>query len=116
MSTQTITGLFETRRDAELAVEHLVQDYGLDRSRVQVRAAGEDNTAGTRASGADAAIRHRGDDVPGDIVLPEGEREQEADSARNGGILVSAEVEAGDLDRMRQALQDFGKLVAGPKR
>jgi hypothetical protein len=33
MAKQTITGLFQTRREAELAVEHMVQDYGLDRSR-----------------------------------------------------------------------------------
>ena len=115
MAKQTITGLFQTRREAELAVEHMVQDYGLDRSRVEVRAAGEENTSGTKASGADAAIRHRGSDTPGDIVLPEGEREAHADSARNGGILVSAEVEEADLDRMRTALQDFGKVVADPK-
>jgi hypothetical protein len=120
MAKQTITGLFQTRREAELAVEHLVQDNGLDRSCVEVRAAGEENTSGTKASGADAAIRHRGSDAPGDtpgdIVLPEGEREAHADSARNGGILVSAEVEEADLDRMRTALRDFGKVVEDPKR
>src|SRR3712207_8480283 len=49
MAKQTITGSFNTRREAEMAVEHLVQDYGLDRSRVHVRPAGEENTSGNVA-------------------------------------------------------------------
>jgi hypothetical protein len=30
----TITGYFNTRREAEMTVERLVQDHGLDRKRV----------------------------------------------------------------------------------
>ena len=48
-----ISGEFDVRREAELAVERLVQEYKIDRSAIQVAAAGDDNTAGTVASGAD---------------------------------------------------------------
>lgn len=48
-----ISGEFEVRREAELAVERLVQEYKVDRKAIQVVAAGDDNTAGTRPSGAD---------------------------------------------------------------
>src|SRR5215217_5217250 len=41
-----ITGEFDIRREAELAVERLVQEYSIDRSAVEVTAAGDDNTAG----------------------------------------------------------------------
>ncbi|WP_431271497.1 hypothetical protein [Dankookia sp. P2] len=48
-----ISGEFDIRREAELAVERLVQEYKIDRSAIQVAAAGDDNTTGTVASGAD---------------------------------------------------------------
>ena len=48
-----ITGEFDIRREAELAVERLVQEYNIDRSAVEVVAAGDDNTAGVVPSGAD---------------------------------------------------------------
>lgn len=49
----TIIGEFDTRRGAELAVEHVVQECGVPRSDVFVQAAGGANTAGTHAAGAD---------------------------------------------------------------
>ncbi|MBX3501374.1 MAG: hypothetical protein KF889_18195 [Alphaproteobacteria bacterium] len=51
---QTIVAQFETRRGAEMAVEHLVQKHGVNRSDVFVRAPGVANTSGVRAAGADA--------------------------------------------------------------
>ena len=115
MAKQTITGRFNTRREAEMAVEHLVQDYGLDRSRVHVRPAGEDNTSGNVASGADAAERHRGSGAPGDpvgdVVKPEGQR-AEAGGIGKGSILVSAEVEEDKYDRARASFEEYGAVVS----
>ncbi|WP_249691046.1 hypothetical protein [Stappia sp. WLB 29] len=54
-SHSRITGCFATRGDAERAVEHLVQEHGIDRSAISVGAARQANSAGTKASGADAA-------------------------------------------------------------
>jgi hypothetical protein len=61
--SQTITGLFESRREAEIAVERLVQEHGIDRKQIQALAAGNDNTSGTSLSGADAAHAEEGEDV-----------------------------------------------------
>jgi hypothetical protein len=49
----TIIAQFDTRRAAELAVEHVVQEYGIQRSDVFVQPAGSANTAGVRSAGAD---------------------------------------------------------------
>ncbi len=65
----TISGRFATRREAELAVEHLVQDHGLDRNSVSVRAEGAQNTAGTEAAGADVQSGHPGVEKHGDPKL-----------------------------------------------
>jgi hypothetical protein len=117
MAKQTITGSFNTRREAEMAVEHLVQDYGLDRSSVHVRPAGEENTSGTVASGADAAERHRGTGAPGDPIgdkiLPEGQH-AEAGGIGKGAILVSAEVDEDKLDRARASFEEYGAVVSDP--
>lgn len=88
--TQMITGLFDTRREAEMAVERLVQEYEMDRSRITAHAAGEDNTSGTVVSGADAAAGE----------APEG--------VRQGRIAVRAEVEADRLDRALEAFRTCG--------
>ena len=85
----TITGYFNTRRDAEMAVEHLVQDHGLDRNRVQAMAEGDENSSGTVVSGADADDAAAGD-------APEG--------TRGSRIVVRAEV---DDDLLEAALGSF---------
>ena len=92
---QTITGYFDTRRDAEMTVEHLVQDHGLDRNRVQTMAEGEENSAGTVVSGADAAHAAAGG-------APEG--------LRRGRIVVRVEV---DDDLMEAALASFRECNVG---
>ena len=49
----TIVGTFATRRDAELAVEHLVQEHGIEPAEVSIHPSGEANSAGINAAGAD---------------------------------------------------------------
>jgi len=55
-----IIGHFATRRDAELAVEHLVQEHGLERNDIFVVAEGAANSSGTRPSGSDLESGHSG--------------------------------------------------------
>ncbi|MCW5737953.1 MAG: hypothetical protein KIS73_27780 [Enhydrobacter sp.] len=57
---RTIVAQFETRREAELAVEHLVQEYGIERTDVFIRARGEANSSGAKAAGADVESGHPG--------------------------------------------------------
>jgi len=54
----TIVGHFETRRDAEIAVEHLVQQHGVARTDIFIRAKGESNSSGVQAPGADIESGH----------------------------------------------------------
>jgi hypothetical protein len=87
----TITGYFDTRRDAEMTVERLVQDHGLDRKRVQAVAEGEENSSGTVVSGADAADAAAGD---------------QPDGVRRGRIVVRAEVDDAMLDTALASFRD----------
>lgn len=58
MSTEAIKSIqvtFEAREETDRAVEHLVQEYGIDRSHIFVEAGRRDNTSGTIASGGDTS-------------------------------------------------------------
>jgi hypothetical protein len=87
MSTQRIAARFATRRDAEMAVETLVQEYEVDRSRVSVTPEGAENTAGTDAAGSDA---------------------REEDGAYAGAVKVAAELDGALLERVRASLAEYG--------
>ena len=66
---KTIVACFDTRRSAETAVEHLVQEHGIDRSNVFISAAGDSNTAGVRPAGADAKGTHGKPKLSGPIEV-----------------------------------------------
>jgi hypothetical protein len=95
---QTITGLFDTRREAEMAVERLVQEHGLDRNCIRAHAAGEGNTSGTVPSGANATAAAEGDSPKG---------------VRRGRIAVTAEVGEGEHDRLAEAFRTCGAAEIG---
>ena len=57
---RTIIAQFESRRQAELAVERLVQEHGIARTVVFLRARGEANSSGVKAAGADIESGHPG--------------------------------------------------------
>ncbi len=84
--TTKLTGLFETRQMAELAVERLVQEYQLNRTDISVAAAGDENTAGEPSAP---------------------ERPDPDEQARNGKIAVSVATEQQVADRIRQAFEEF---------
>jgi hypothetical protein len=60
---------FANRRDAELAVEHLVQQHGIDRAAITLRACGEANSAGSEPAGADTESGHPGAEKHGSPKL-----------------------------------------------
>jgi len=53
--SSTIERTFDSRREAELAVERLVQEHGFERTDVFVSSAGNENSAGSKRSGGDTA-------------------------------------------------------------
>jgi hypothetical protein len=91
----TLTGRFETRREAELAIEHLVQQEGLDRKAISVLPLGNDNSAGTQIAGSDQ---------------PDGNRDsrERDDAALTGPIEISVALLEGDAEAVRRALEIAG--------
>lgn len=96
MST-TIQATFATRRDADMAVEHLVQEHGIERTDIFVAARGAGNSAGTSAAGSD--IR----------AAEEGQEQHREDAPLNGGITVSVDLEDDtSAPSVRATFADFG--------
>ena len=96
MST-TLTGRFQSRSQADLVVEHLVQEIGIERTDIFVSAEGSDNSAGTAAGGADGSAIGQAarDDVP-----------------LAGPIMVSVDLQdETHVDVVRTALAEFETQV-----
>lgn len=93
-NVKTLTATFDTREAADLAIEHLVQQYGIDRSDVFVEAKGSENTAGTKPSGGDVENRE-GDGV-------------RTDAALDGQLQVSVDLALDDLDKAQAAFREAG--------
>ncbi|WP_340316479.1 hypothetical protein [Rhizorhabdus argentea] len=92
---QTIIGRFETRRGAELAIEHLVQDLGVERTDIFIEAPGSENSAGTAPAGADVESGHPSHEKRGEPAL-------------GGEIVVSVELEDELAAKARAYLDDAG--------
>ena len=60
---------FATRRDAEMAVEHIIQEHGVDAGAINVFADREENTAGVEAAGSDLEDGHVKRDAAGEPAL-----------------------------------------------
>lgn len=93
-NVKTLTATFDTREAADLAIEHLVQQYGIDRSDVFVEAKGSENTAGTKPSG-------------GDVENREGEGVR-TDAALDGQLQVSVDLSLDDIDKAQAAFREAG--------
>lgn len=94
MST-TLNATFDTRRDADMTVERMVQELGIDRSAIFVAAEGDDNTAGEARAGSD---NEAGDPSP----------PARGDAALNGGVVVSVDLDDdATADRVRDAFGEF---------
>lgn len=92
---RTIAAQFETRRDAEIAVEHLVQVHFIPRADIFIRALGVANSSGVKASGADVESGH---DDTGERGKPE----------LGGMIEVSVDCHGKDTEAVRKALHEAG--------
>ena len=94
--TVTVNAILPDRRAVELAVEHLVQDYGLDRDKITIEPVGTENTMGERVAGADAESGYSG--LASD---PE-------EAAVNGALRVSVQMDPGQADDVKKAFRDAG--------
>jgi hypothetical protein len=93
----TLNATFETRREAEMTIERLVQEHGIDRADIFVAAAGDENTAGEEQAGSDTDA---GDPTP----------ESRDDAPLNGAVAVSVDIE--DEAEVEKVLEAFGEFEA----
>lgn len=94
MGTQ-LTGTFATRREAEMTVERLVQEFELDRGTISISTENAANSAGEERAGSDNATRRPG------------ERDRD-DAALAGAIVVTAEVsDEATAEKVRSAFGEF---------
>lgn len=91
-SVKTITGLFETREEADIAIEHLVQQHGIARADIFIQPRDNANSAGTRPSGGDASH----------------DAQPRSDGALEGALEVSADVKPSDIEKARHAYEEAG--------
>lgn len=93
MST-TLTGTFDSREQADMAVERLVQEIGIERTDIFVAASGTQNSAVNLIGGADneTVDQAERDDVP-----------------LAGGITVSIDLQdEAKVEVVTAALEEFG--------
>lgn len=95
----TLIAEFDTRRAAELAVEHVVQVCGVPRTDVFVQAKGTANTSGERPAGPDAK------------AAPQPEPGQKLE----GPIEVSVDLHGSDSQRVVDAFKDVGAKAVRTK-
>ncbi|GGC38090.1 hypothetical protein GCM10011504_15570 [Siccirubricoccus deserti] len=106
---RTITGLFDSRAEAERTVETLVQQHGIDRNRVTVTAAGSENvTAGTTERRSEehhgflASLR--------DLFMPDEDRATYAEGLRRGGIMVAVQASDDQVEAVMDAFERHGAV------
>jgi hypothetical protein len=89
----TLDALFRTRRQADLAIEQLVQDRGVERTDIFVSAEGSESSSGAEADGADVESGHPG-------------VEMRKEPSLEGDILVSVDLsDAGQQAEISALLQ-----------
>lgn len=94
MST-SLSAKFDTRREAEMTVERLVQQFAVERTDIFIAADGRDNTAGVEEAGSDTEA---GTPTP----------ESRDDAALQGQVVVSVDIEDDSLaNEVRAAFDEF---------
>jgi hypothetical protein len=92
-----LTATFRTRADAELAIEHLAQEYGIDPAFIYVEPVDDENSAGLVASGGDHAAG-----APSHQERP--------DAPLHGAIQLTVPVKHESLAALTKALKETGAL------
>ena len=92
-----LTAVFRTRADADLAIEHLAQEHGIDPAFIYAEPAGEENSAGVAASGGDHAAG-----APSHRERP--------DAPLHGSIQLTVPVKHAKLQALIKALEDTGAV------
>ncbi len=90
-----LTAKFDTRREAEMTVERLVQQFEIDRAKIVIAADGDENTAGVAEDGSD---NKAGEPSP----------EARDDAELNGKVVVTVDVaDDAAASEVREAFNEF---------
>lgn len=116
-STRTITAFFDSRTDADEAVEALVS-AGISRSQVRMVAGREGGTSGSSTStySSSSSSGHSSSNEGGfwdslkDLFLPEEDRYTYAEGLNRGGYLVTATVSDAHYETALDILDDEGTI------
>ena len=92
-----LAAIFQTREAADIAVEHLVQEYRVDRSAIFAEPVDAQNSAGVEVSGGDAPSGEPGSRARGDAAL-------------NGAIRLTVAAGRHEVGKLRRTLQEAGAV------
>ena len=93
--TILLTATFGTRREAEMTVERLVQEFDVDRAAISISTEDDANSAGEARAGSDNGAAQPGQDDRDDAAL-------------EGAIVVTAEVaDETAAEKVRSAFGEF---------
>lgn len=95
---KTIKATFPSRREVELAVEHLVQEYGVERTDIFIEPAGSQNSSGDAPAGADVESGH-----PGEAADASG-------AAYEGQLVVSVDMNEDEEAAVQAAFREAGAM------
>ncbi len=107
MTTHTITAMFDSRAEAERAMEALVSQAGVSRSAVRIDAQAGSATTGSSSSGTEskglmASIA--------DLFMPDADRHTYAEGMRRGGVLLSVRADEAQMERVSDVLEASGAV------
>lgn len=106
--TRVVTGLFDRRRSIDTAIEHLVQEFGVPRERIQVHAADAASGEETRSPQDDDQEAT----LP-ELGLPEAAATVYRDGMRQGAVLLVAWVDDQHVDRALATYREYGSTNPG---
>jgi hypothetical protein len=101
--SMTLKATFATRREAEMTVERLVQEYAIERTDIFIVSDGDENTAGEQLAGSDIEAGSDSDDAPATSI-------DRDDAPLHGRINVSVDIE--DEALAAQVRSAFGEFDA----
>jgi hypothetical protein len=101
--THAVTGLFDRRRTVDMVVEHLVQEFGIPRERIQVHAADPASGEETRSPQDDDQELA----LP-DLGLPEAFVQAYSEGMRQGQVLLVVQVDGQHVDPALATYREYG--------
>lgn len=91
----TLTATFDTRREAEMTVERLVQEHGIERSDIFIATDSDENSAGTAEAGSDSEAGAPSPPTRDDAPL-------------NGAVTVAVDLESDEAaEKVKDAFVEF---------